>query len=123
MKNHLFKAVALCTLFLNAQADELNLQSYQWKNRILLLEDTKKDSTQIQKARKRLGSHKADLLERDLIILTRGGQKEFKIRLIGKDGGQKWESGPDFKTQTIFDLIDSMPMRQQEMRESSKSKE
>jgi hypothetical protein len=123
MINRFFKVITLCALFSQAKSQELNLNTYLWKNRVLVLEDTLKDSSDIKKAQKLLGHKEKQLQERDLVILSRGGQKKFKIRLIGKDGGQKWESGPDFKTQTIFDLIDSMPMRQREMREKSQTKE
>ena len=123
MINRLFKVITLCALFSQAESQELNLNTYLWKNRVLVLEDTHKDSSDIKKAQKLLGLKEKQLQERDLVIISRGGQKDFKIRLIGKDGGQKWESGPDFKIQTIFDLIDSMPMRQREMREKSQTKE
>lgn len=46
---------------------------------------------------------------------------QFRVRqihemaeLFGKDGGKKWEVGMKFDVKTIMDLIDSMPMRQQE---------
>lgn len=42
---------------------------------------------------------------------------EFTIVLIGKDGGEKLRRGTDVDIAEIFSLIDSMPMRQREMRE------
>ena len=38
----------------------------------------------------------------------------MKIILIGKDGGIKMEK-EEFDLSAIYELIDSMPMRQQEM--------
>ena len=40
--------------------------------------------------------------------------EEFKILLIGKDGGIKFE-GENRTLNQIFDQIDSMPMRRYEM--------
>jgi len=39
----------------------------------------------------------------------------FQLLLIGKDGGVKLRSEQPVPTQDIFGLIDSMPMRRQEM--------
>jgi len=46
------------------------------------------------------------------------GQETFTVILIGKDGGEKgrWSEPPSWEDE-IFPLIDSMPMRQREMRE------
>lgn len=43
----------------------------------------------------------------------------FKILLIGKDGGVKLENESPVAVKDIFGLIDSMPMRQREMREGT----
>ena len=42
----------------------------------------------------------------------------FSVLLIGKDGGVKMRRDDIVSTREIFQLIDSMPMRQQEMRKS-----
>ena len=39
------------------------------------------------------------------------------MTLIGKDGGQKWRQSEPLDMETLFALIDGMPMRQAEMRE------
>ena len=41
--------------------------------------------------------------------------EDFKIKLIGKDGGTKFE-GRKASLQDLFNRIDSMPMRRYEMR-------
>lgn len=41
---------------------------------------------------------------------------EFTILLVGKDGTEKYCSRQSVALQDIFDVIDQMPMRQQEMR-------
>lgn len=42
----------------------------------------------------------------------------FSVVLIGKDGGVKMDKNDIVSTREIFQLIDSMPMRQQEVRKS-----
>ena len=44
----------------------------------------------------------------------------FSVVLIGKDGGVKMRKDDLVSTREIFQLIDSMPMRQQEMRRKAK---
>jgi hypothetical protein len=44
----------------------------------------------------------------------------FKVVLIGKDGGVKMVREDRADLQEIFDRIDSMPMRQQEIKEKKK---
>ncbi|MCU0398062.1 MAG: DUF4174 domain-containing protein, partial [Cyclobacteriaceae bacterium] len=44
-------------------------------------------------------------------------EEEFRVMLIGKDGGVKLNSQQPVTVNQIFELIDSMPMRQHEMRQ------
>ena len=48
------------------------------------------------------------------------GQQEYAVLLIGKDGGVKLRSDEPVTTVRLFSLIDSMPMRRREIRESEK---
>ncbi len=43
------------------------------------------------------------------------GGEEFRVILVGKDGGAKLSSRAPVSASRLFQLIDSMPMRQQEM--------
>ena len=45
------------------------------------------------------------------------GPGQFRVILVGKDGGVKLSSGSPVAAGTLLRLIDSMPMRAQEMRE------
>ena len=47
------------------------------------------------------------------------GKDEFVLRLVGKDGGVKRASASLVAMNDIFDQIDAMPMRQQELRRQS----
>ncbi len=42
---------------------------------------------------------------------------ELLVVLVGKDGGEKLRTSEDADFEKIFDLIDSMPMRRQEIRQ------
>ena len=44
-------------------------------------------------------------------------KSKFTLVLVGKDGGVKLRRDGHVKMADIFDLIDSMPMRQNEMRQ------
>ncbi|HDZ15557.1 hypothetical protein LCGC14_1093240 [marine sediment metagenome] len=119
------------------------LNDYQWKNRILLLVDKSSSSEALISQLEVLNADKKALKERDLIIfritpdevLTSNGEKtkigqneiyknynlesNFKgVILLGKDGGVKMRQPFEVKTQKIFALIDGMPMRKREIRES-----
>ncbi len=72
-----------------------------------------------------LAQDSAGMAERDLVIIIVEEEPEYKrynvapnqfaLLLIGKDGGEKLRSDKLVKIETIFRLIDSMPMRQAEM--------
>ena len=47
--------------------------------------------------------------------LTTKNDQSFRILLIGKDGGIKYESNRSVFLIQLFELIDSMPMRKNEM--------
>lgn len=115
--------------------DQSPLASWKWKNRILILHH-QEDLFQT------LNSKVKELNERDLIIIHIENDKisflpihlkldskvvsnffglkrnDSKVILIGKDGGIKLNK-PLASHNEIFDLIDSMPMRQSEMRKKS----
>ena len=111
------------------------LKPYLWKNRVILI--------QSDESLEELGKVKADLSERDLILLrlspgktvlpnekalTSKEQKELRDRykvstkdpatfiLIGKDGGEKARQTKKLNLAKFLALIDTMPMRQSEMK-------
>ena len=45
--------------------------------------------------------------------------ESFTVILVGKDGGVKLKQKSRVMLKDIFDLIDAMPMRQEEMRQKS----
>ena len=126
--------------------DEL-LEGYTWQNRLLLVFAPDADDPRLQAQNEILTTVESDLLERDLAILRllpdspvtidklplEGSEaaaiyrdfaidrRAFAVLLIGKDGGVKLNSDTAVSANTIFDLIDSMPMRQWEMQNQASS--
>ena len=49
-----------------------------------------------------------------------GSKESFEVLLIGLDGGVKLRQNTLLGSKKLFDLIDSMPMRQAEMRRKNK---
>lgn len=130
---------------MSEQVISQNLEDYQWKNRILLLVDSEPDSKALLSQLQEFNSETRGLIERDLIIFrvtpgtvytSKGKPLEIdapkiynKYRLgsdfsgtllIGKDGGSKLKKPFEVTTETIFSLIDGMPMRRAEMRQNGK---
>jgi len=116
-----------------------SLESFEWSNRIILI----RENSDCKKTVARLKQAKVDLDERHIfwfvlckkkhlisnftgVISTKlsnrvtekhFANKKHNIVLIGKDGGIKYRA-QKFKLNEINTLIDSMPMRQIEMREN-----
>ena len=125
------------------EKEMLELQSFQWKNRILLVFAPSAEDPVCRSLAAELNAQSAGGRERDLLIgeffeagasrfagasltprsaeaLRKGfavGKGTQTVILIGKDGEVKLRREGLVQAAQIFALIDSMPMRQQEMRE------
>jgi len=115
------------------------LESLEWKNRIILIRenvDCKNTIAHLKQAKAEIDERhifwfilcKQDQLisnfdgEVSSALLSTINKKYFSksknnVVLIGKDGGVKYRS-PELRLNEINTLIDSMPMRQAEMREA-----
>ena len=104
-----------------------NIQEYRWKNRLIVLVSNASNSAELNQQRQIFELKQSQLEERDIILLNRKPKSSELSRfsldgnfqgvlLIGKDGGIKLKKPFIVKPQTIFDLVDSMPMRRAEMR-------
>ena len=120
----------------------MDLSRYQWKNRLLFLFAPDRSHPMYVALHKSIAAHTAQVAERDLVVfevlefdpspvkkdavdpenvrllrekfdVDRG---EFTVILVGKDGGTKLNRKTRTSLKDIFALIDSMPMRQEEMR-------
>lgn len=130
----------------NSLALSLDLSQFQWKNRLLFLFAPSRDHPLFNKLHQSLLFQEAEVADRDLIIfeiLESGPSSmnkndldpqtaqslrkkfdtplgKFTVILVGKDGGVKLKRQAQTQLTDIFALIDSMPMRQEEMRQKSR---
>lgn len=127
-----------------AQENTFDLDELRWKKRVLLVFSPSESNPSLQVQREQLASHGEGVGERDLKIVyilehadkrktgidsnrvldengpirSRFGIESglFQVLLIGKDGTVKLRSSDPVSAEDIFALIDSMPMRRQEMK-------
>ena len=127
----------------SVQMSEFNLISHQWKNRILLVFTPSAQNVNYQRQVQLFQQQQQGLNERDLLLVTvleKGtsysnqqpidiasaaklrqkfniNDNDFRVILVGKDGGAKRQDSNVVTVEAIFSEIDAMPMRQQEMRQ------
>ena len=133
-------------IFINCSEDDviLDLKSFEWKNRILVIGG---NDSKYQNQFDILEVNKNEYIDRDMVVIlinkdgskiSQDGLKNFKnldyestssirkrfnfedfsLILIGKDGEVKYRINEPVKINKIFELIDKMPMRMQEIKES-----
>jgi hypothetical protein len=128
-----------------AAAQNYDLSQYLWKNRLLLLFAPHRSHPLFDSLHRSVATRKAEVSDRDLVVfeifdsdpsrvnnapigsetarLLREkfsvDREEFNVILIGKDGGVKLNRNDQTNLNEIFALIDSMPMRREEMRQKS----
>ena len=104
----------------------IELNQYLWKNRIILTFADDQDHPDLIRLKVEMNENECEILNRDLLHfhfsndhyfgkLTTTNDQSLRILLIGKDGGIKYESSRSVSILLLFELIDSMPMRQDEM--------
>ena len=129
----------------NAAAQAPDLSQYRWKNRLLLIFAPNRSHLLFDGLHQSLAARETEVADRDLVIFeifesapssinkavidsdsahwlrerfdVQPGK--FTVVLIGKDGGIKLKRGDRTNLEAIFGLIDSMPMRREEMRQKS----
>jgi hypothetical protein len=131
---------------LGKDTDSVDLNAYQWKNRLLLLFASSEEDQDYLTLKKEIDRQATEVKDRDLLVfyvLERGESRlgherlnphqalflkrhlsvpsgRFTIILIGKDGGEKIRQESPVDLKEILAIIDAMPMRQQEMKKKSK---
>jgi hypothetical protein len=132
---------------LSQENGSLNLEAYRWKNRLLLVFAPSMDDPGYLAFLDKVQVQREGVEDRDLVVFqilpdnrVLEGDKEFgedvgsalrrkffvkpetfTVVLVGKDGGVKLRRGEWVDLKEIFNLIDTMPMRQREMLERSHS--
>ncbi|MFS4484137.1 DUF4174 domain-containing protein [Hyunsoonleella sp. 2307UL5-6] len=120
-----------------------DIASLKWKHRILIIETNTLTNPVYVEQIEHLALHAADLKDRKLIIYQFNQDKyrlginskttwkptttkikkthlEYEITLIGLDGSVKLKQNSFLKTDTLFSIIDAMPMRQLEIIQNKK---
>ena len=123
----------------------MDLTQFQWKNRLLFIFAEDASHPLFKDLQSQIEAEKAEVDDRDLIVFevpangpARMGTTNldrqqadslrnhfdlpsdtFSLILVGKDGGIKLKRSDQVDLTEIFGLIDSMPMRQREMRQKS----
>ena len=129
-------------------SDKSNFEDYRWKHRLILVFAPSTEEPGYQALRKELAVQAEEILDRDILVFhilesaeTQTGdvserilsddslREKFSIvsgaltvLLIGKDGGVKLRREGRVKLEEFFSLIDTMPMRQREMREKQQQR-
>ena len=120
--------LSLMAIMIPKELQGIKLNQYLWKNRIILTFADDQDHPDLIKLKAEMKENECEILNRDLLhfhysnygktgILTTTNDQSFRILLIGKDGGIKYESNTSVSLIQLFELIDSMPMRQDEMQQ------
>jgi len=133
------------TVWTPEEALSMDLTQFQWKNRLLIIFAEDANDPFFKNLQSQIMAQKAEVDDRDLIVFevpAKGparmnnsplDRKEadsirthfaipgntFSLILVGKDGGIKLERSDQVDLGEILGLIDSMPMRQNEMRQKS----
>lgn len=135
--------LALSASFLLPDSVSADLSVYRWKNRILLVNTARDQHGKVVAA---LRQHRSGLLDRDLVVIDLSfhdkripqsirpaaadldslrsrygltGESGCVFLLLGKDGGLKARQSGELNLSRLFALIDTMPMRREEMRSRS----
>ena len=118
--------LSLMAIMIPKELQGIELSRYLWKNRIILTFSDDQDHPDLIRLKAEMKENECEILNRDLLHFhfsndgktgnhTTTNDQSFRILLIGKDGGIKYESNGSVPLIHLFELIDSMPMRQDEM--------
>jgi hypothetical protein len=136
-----FIAILLLLGLQSASSNLVTLDELQWKNRIVIIMTN--NHLINENIHRQITDKAEEIYDRDIVWFLISPDKvlsntdvmlsledqgnllhdyfkntdQLKVLLIGKDGGVKMES-EKFNLDDIFRLIDSMPMRQQEMKKN-----
>ena len=118
--------LSFMAIMIPKELEGIELNQYLWKNRIILTFADDEDHPDLIKLKAEMKENNCEILNRDLLHFhfsndgkignhTTTNDQSFRILLIGKDGGIKYDLNRSIFLIHLFELIDSMPMRQYEM--------
>ena len=123
-------AAALAALpALSARAAGDPLAAHRWKSRVVVALASSPADPALVAQRRLFAALGSEARERDLVLVAAtdgtpagdalrrrfGGGPGFRAILVGKDGGEKLASTAPLGREALFPLIDTMPMRRDEM--------
>jgi len=144
------KLLTVCLLLfapMIAAAERFDMEQYRWQQRPLLIFAPTDKHPDYRKMLQAAQTHRTDFVDRDMVLIrvladsVQAGEtplsardvvylrqsydiasEEFRVLLVGKDGGVKLEAVEPVAMERIFTRIDGMPMRQRESRERRESR-
>lgn len=136
----------LLTLFMGNYAQAQLFQSHQWKNRIVVVVAENSDNQLFKDQLQVFEQTAEGMKDRKIVVYAiqqasyqqlnydsktsemkgqkstalyqqfKEKEKDFRVILIGLDGGQKFEKDEPISSEELFSQIDRMPMRRSELR-------
>ena len=125
----LFTAALFAAVVITQTPD---LDALRWNSRVILLFAPDTQNSQLAQQKEMFDREEAGIKDRDLKVFEITGRApsnehlrdqfhvradSFAVVLIGKDGSKKFKHSEPTDPNDIFRLIDSMPMRKDEMRQ------
>ena len=113
----MFHSIFLGIAFMCAQAFAATPENFLWKKRLIVVKEAKlvaKQSEVFKKDKKGYKERKLEILHFPLPIFQK--DKTLCCALVGLDGEVKATSKELFNKDFVFSVIDSMPMRQSELK-------
>lgn len=92
--------------------------SAEARPRILYVYAPTADDPALLRQRSLVEAAQSGMSDRDLVMIPVIGKRpRFEAVLVGKDGGEKLHSTTPLTPERLFETVDAMPMRRQEMRQ------
>lgn len=98
--------------------DDVDMDDLRWKSRPVVILARDESDPRVAEQVRMLDAAAHGMGERDMPVLTDfGADTGFELRLLGRDGTLKRRFDAPVAPETLFEIVDSMPMRQEEMKD------
>lgn len=134
----LLLSISFCIIFSTKLASQ-DFKKHQWKNRVLVVFTNNVKNDSFKKQISILSKNQQNITERKLVVYYftkdkyifnfdeywqkstkfKREKENFKVVLMGLDGGIKLEEKNIVSSEKLFSLIDGMPMRKKELRKNN----